>query len=107
MKAIDDVRPSPIAGKWYPADPRRLAESVDRFIQDAGSPDVVGEVVAIMVPHAGHRFLWPGGWLCIRCGSGVSCAGRRLGVANALSISCGIADQRTCCLCHAFRPGTR
>lgn len=59
MKAIDDVRPSPIAGKWYPADPRRLAESVDRFIQDAGSPDVVGEVVAIMVPHAGHVFSGP------------------------------------------------
>jgi AmmeMemoRadiSam system protein B len=52
-----DVRPSPIAGTWYPGDPRRLAESVDRYLENAGgTAPVEGEIVGLIVPHAGHRY---------------------------------------------------
>lgn len=51
-----DLRPSPIAGQWYPADPGHLAQSVDRYIQAARLPAIEGEVVAVVSPHAGHRY---------------------------------------------------
>ncbi len=54
-----DIRPSPIAGQWYPADPKRLAESVDEYIRSAGSIAMEGEILAIMTPHAGHRYSGP------------------------------------------------
>ena len=59
MKKNYGSRPSPIAGKWYPADPHRLADQVDRYIQDAKPPPVKGEVVGVMVPHAGHLYSGP------------------------------------------------
>ena len=54
-----DVRPSPIAGQWYPGDPQRLAASVDRYIHEAKLPELIGEVVAIVAPHAGHIYSGP------------------------------------------------
>ncbi len=54
-----DIRPSPIAGQWYPGDPQRLSTSVDRYIQDAMLPDLGGEVIAIVTPHAGHMYSGP------------------------------------------------
>jgi len=54
-----DVRPSPIAGQWYTADPKRLASEVDRYIAAAGELLIDGEVVAVMTPHAGHRYSGP------------------------------------------------
>lgn len=56
MNAQLDVRPSPIAGQWYPGDPKRLAASVDRYVQDARLPQLNGEVIAIVSPHAGHIY---------------------------------------------------
>jgi hypothetical protein len=54
-----DIRPSPIAGQWYPGDPKRLSTSVDRYIQDAMLPELNGDVVAIITPHAGHIYSGP------------------------------------------------
>jgi len=51
-----DVRPSPIAGTWYPADPKRLASSVDAYIAGAKLPALEGQLVAVVSPHAGHRY---------------------------------------------------
>lgn len=59
MKTIPELRPSPIAGRWYPGDPRRLADSVDGYIDAAGLPELKGEVVAVVVPHAGHIYSGP------------------------------------------------
>jgi AmmeMemoRadiSam system protein B len=59
MHSTTDIRPSPIAGQWYVGDPRRLAESVDRYIQAAQLPELSGEVMAVMAPHAGHRYSGP------------------------------------------------
>ena len=54
-----DIRPSPIAGRWYPGEFKRLAESVDRYIDAAHVPEIDGEVVGIIVPHAGHTYSGP------------------------------------------------
>ncbi len=54
-----DVRPSPIAGRWYPADPLRLARSVDEYLGQAEVPTLGGDVIGILTPHAGHRYSGP------------------------------------------------
>jgi AmmeMemoRadiSam system protein B len=59
MSAQFDVRPSPIAGQWYPGDPKQLSTSVDRYIHEAKLPELHGEVVAIITPHAGHIYSGP------------------------------------------------
>jgi AmmeMemoRadiSam system protein B len=59
MNASLDIRPSPIAGQWYPGDPKQLSASVDRYIQDAILPDLEGEVVGVVTPHAGHLYSGP------------------------------------------------
>jgi AmmeMemoRadiSam system protein B len=53
------IRPSPIAGQWYPADPRQLSAQVTRYMDEAQLPKLKGEVVAVMVPHAGHIYSGP------------------------------------------------
>ncbi len=59
MNASLDIRPSPIAGQWYPGDPKRLSDSVDQYIREAQLPELEGEVVAIVTPHAGHIYSGP------------------------------------------------
>ncbi len=54
-----DVRPSPIAGRWYPDDPARLAQMVDRYLNAAQLPEIQGEVIAVMTPHAGYPYSGP------------------------------------------------
>lgn len=51
-----DVRPSPIAGRWYPAQPQALRASMDAFLTAAGQPDGGGEVIGLLAPHAGHQY---------------------------------------------------
>ena len=59
MNAALDLRPSPIAGQWYPGDPERLAREVDGYVATARMPAISGQVVAVMAPHAGHRYSGP------------------------------------------------
>jgi hypothetical protein len=59
MSSELDLRPSPIAGQWYPANPKRLAESIDNYINAADLPTIEGEVIGVMTPHAGHRYSGP------------------------------------------------
>jgi len=51
-----DVRPSPIAGKWYEGNADALARSVDEYMDDANLPELDGEVMAVIAPHAGHIY---------------------------------------------------
>ncbi len=51
-----DVRPSPLAGRWYEADPDLLARNVDEYLESAQLPELSGEVVAVIAPHAGHTY---------------------------------------------------
>jgi len=53
---MPDVRPSPIAGQWYEGDPEMLARNVDEYLEDAQLPELDGEVIAVIAPHAGHAY---------------------------------------------------
>jgi AmmeMemoRadiSam system protein B len=48
-----------LAGQWYPANPQRLAEQVERYLDDARLPEISGEVLGVMAPHAGLRYSGP------------------------------------------------
>ena len=54
-----DTRPSPIAGLWYEGDPKVLASTVDNYLELARLPKLEGEVIAVVAPHAGHRYFGP------------------------------------------------
>lgn len=53
---IQPVRPSPIAGTWYSGNPEKLGRTVDHYIEKAVLPDLPGEVVALVAPHAGYQY---------------------------------------------------
>lgn len=59
MDSITDIRPSPLAGRWYPADPQVLAERIDQYLAAADTPPLPGEIIGLVTPHAGHRFSGP------------------------------------------------
>lgn len=51
-----DIRPSPIAGTWYPGDPEVLASSIDQYLREAEPNQIEGQIIGIITPHAGHRY---------------------------------------------------
>ena len=59
MSSLAPVRPSPIAGTWYERDPKTLACAVDRYLDQAELPELEGEVIAVIAPHAGHIYSGP------------------------------------------------
>lgn len=56
MSAVAEIRPSPIAGTWYSGDAERLRKQILGFLDLARLPELPGEVVAVVAPHAGHRY---------------------------------------------------
>jgi AmmeMemoRadiSam system protein B len=53
---MPNVRPSAIAGTWYPGTPDQLSQSIDRFLDQAAEPRVPGTLMGVVTPHAGHRY---------------------------------------------------
>ena len=58
---MDDLRPSPIAGRWYPGQARALRQSIDAYLAaalplEAAAPD---HVIGLLAPHAGHVYSGP------------------------------------------------
>ena len=51
-----DLRPSPIAGTWYEGKPETLKRNIDAYLDNAQLPDLPGDVIAVIAPHAGHRY---------------------------------------------------
>lgn len=54
-----DIRPSPIAGTWYPGSAEALSQSVDRHLQQAQPIALTGTIMGVIVPHAGHVYSGP------------------------------------------------
>lgn len=50
------IRPSILAGSWYPADAAELRKSIERYLSKAKAEPLKGELVALIVPHAGHKY---------------------------------------------------
>ncbi|RLB14777.1 MAG: AmmeMemoRadiSam system protein B [Deltaproteobacteria bacterium] len=50
------IRPSILAGTWYPGSPKILKRTVDAYLNQAKVPPLKGHLKAIIVPHAGYRY---------------------------------------------------
>lgn len=59
MVSVSPIRPSPIAGTWYQGNPSALASAVDGYLDRAELPELPGEVIAVIAPHAGHIYSGP------------------------------------------------
>jgi hypothetical protein len=51
-----DVRPSPIAGIWYSNKPAELQQEITGYLSHAHLPELDGEVIGLIAPHAGYRY---------------------------------------------------
>jgi AmmeMemoRadiSam system protein B len=51
-----EIRRSPIAGTWYPGSERGLARTVEGFLSGVDQPQIDGELLALIVPHAGYSY---------------------------------------------------
>ena len=56
MQHTPDLRPSPIAGTWYEGNPKTLQHNIDAYLDNAQLPELPGDVIAVVAPHAGHRY---------------------------------------------------
>lgn len=54
--AEERIRESVIAGTWYPARPEALRSEISRYIGQAKPGPVPGELVGLVVPHAGYVY---------------------------------------------------
>ena len=59
MAEITDIRPSPIAGQWYPGSGHSLSSKVDEYMDAAELPEFDGEVIGLVAPHAGYVYSGP------------------------------------------------
>ena len=59
MKSINPVRPSPIAGHWYSSNPAQLREEIEGYLNSAKLPELNGELVGLIAPHAGYFYSGP------------------------------------------------
>lgn len=48
-----------VAGTFYPSDPGELAAAVDALLAQAVPPELAGDPVALVVPHAGYVYSGP------------------------------------------------
>ncbi len=53
------VREPAVAGSFYPGDPSSLAKMIAGMMAKTSKPDIPGEVVALIVPHAGYIYSGP------------------------------------------------
>ncbi len=59
VSSTTDVRPSPLAGKWYPNRADDLIGMMDRFLSAAGPAPAHGRIWGLLAPHAGYRYSGP------------------------------------------------
>ena len=50
------VRQPAVAGQFYPAQPDELQRMVDDFVAQAAVPNLSGQIVALIAPHAGYIY---------------------------------------------------
>lgn len=72
MTNVNPIRPSPIAGTWYPGNPDLLREEVSGFIDQAKPAALDGKLIGIIVPHAGYRYSGPTAGYAYRALRGLS-----------------------------------
>lgn len=55
----EKIRKSILAGSWYPRDKLTLRKSIENYMARTGKGSTTGEIVAVIVPHAGHLYSGP------------------------------------------------
>ncbi|HLA88075.1 MAG TPA: AmmeMemoRadiSam system protein B, partial [Anaerolineales bacterium] len=55
MNALD-LRPSALAGTWYEGTPQSLSARVDEYLAKVKLPELKGQVIGVIAPHAGHKY---------------------------------------------------
>jgi AmmeMemoRadiSam system protein B len=75
-----DFRPSPIAGTWYSSDPVQLRDEINGYLSRAVLPELEGQVMGVIAPHAGYLYSGPTAGHAFR-----SVQGRDIGLVVALS----------------------
>ncbi len=53
------VLPPSVAGMFYPLDAETLRADIARYLKSANPPEIDGEIVAAIVPHAGYAYSAP------------------------------------------------
>ncbi len=53
------IRHSPIAGQWYPGNTSDLAHAVDNMLAGAHESELSGDLIGLIVPHAGYPYSGP------------------------------------------------
>jgi len=51
-----NIRPSPIAGTWYPGNPERLEQTITQYFDRVDTAVPPGKIWGLVVPHAGYRY---------------------------------------------------
>jgi len=50
------IRKSVIAGSWYPGNPSVLRKDIERYFNTSSAPDIKGDIVGLIAPHAGYMY---------------------------------------------------
>jgi hypothetical protein len=53
---LAEERQPAVAGQFYPADPAVLGQTVDQYLAKAPSHQLPGQLIALLVPHAGYEY---------------------------------------------------
>jgi len=72
MKTISSVRPSPIAGSWYPGEKPALHKAIHGYIDQASPPSIEGDLYGLIAPHAGYFYSGATAGYAYRCVQGLS-----------------------------------
>jgi len=52
----EDIRPSTLAGSWYPRSREKLTDTIRGFLSKVKPVNFSGKLKAVIVPHAGYRY---------------------------------------------------
>src|SRR5260221_2643524 len=59
VATASDIRPSPLAGQWYPARADALTAMLDSFLSPVEPRTLNGKLLGLVSPHAGLRYSGP------------------------------------------------
>ena len=58
-EVLKNMRQPAVAGSFYPADPDSLKNMINNFLDNIEEPKKEGEILALILPHAGYEFSGP------------------------------------------------
>jgi AmmeMemoRadiSam system protein B/AmmeMemoRadiSam system protein A len=87
-----DVHQNEGAGRWYPAEPVRLRAAVDTYLQQAQIGPVAGQLLAVIVPHAGYIYSGAVAGYSFRAMQEAGCADHTIAVIGDTHSGSGSAD---------------